>query len=191
MSVRHGDVAHVERWLVGQGMFERGSSRETFFPRALYGEYMAQHARGLEEDLRRRGWRTELVRQRATSLSIGSSGYVVECEGRRDEFDYVILCAGGSVHANPFDLQGRDGYVADPYPTRERLCAVPSDAAVGILGSGLAAVDVAVALKERGHAGPIRMYSRSATLPLVRRPGPKPRSTDGLGGDGLIVPVRV
>lgn len=81
-------------------------------------------------------------------------------------------CAGGSVLSDPFSLTGFQGYVANPYPTRERLREIPLDAAVGIVGSGLTAVDVAVSLKARGHSGPVRLYSRSGVLPLVRRPGP-------------------
>jgi uncharacterized NAD(P)/FAD-binding protein YdhS len=173
MSIRHGDSAHAERWLVRHGLLEQGSSPDVFLPREAYGDYMAHHADELVQDLHRRGWSVELVAQRATSLAPGSSGYIVECEGRRDEFDYVILCAGGSVLGNPFNLDGCDGYIADPYPTRERLRDIPADAAVGVLGSGLTAVDVAVALNERGHTGTVRMYSRSGVLPLVRRPGPQ------------------
>jgi uncharacterized NAD(P)/FAD-binding protein YdhS len=174
MSIRHGDNAHAARWLTRHGFLEPGSSHDVFLPRETYGIYLAQHASALVRDLRRRGWQIEFVDQRATGVApAGSHGYVLECAGRRDEFDYVILCAGGSVHGNPLSLDRCDEYIPDPYPTSERLRGIPSDAAVGVLGSGLTAVDVAVALKERGHAGPIRMYSRSGTLPLVRRPGPR------------------
>jgi uncharacterized NAD(P)/FAD-binding protein YdhS len=173
MSVRQGDTAHAKRWLVRQGDLDPGSAEEVFLPRQRYGQYLLQHAEGLVHDLRGRGWTVEFVQESATSLvPVGSSRYVVGAGSRRDEFNYVILCAGGSVLGNPFRLDGCDGYVADPYPTRERLDGLRSDAAVGVLGSGLTAVDVAVALRERGHDGPIRMYSRSGVLPLVRRPGP-------------------
>lgn len=173
MSIRHGDSSHAERWFVRQGLWEGGSPQEAFLPRQFYGDYIAQHAGQLVRDLRRRGWRVELVQQRVTSIApAGSSRYILEADGRRDEFDYVILCAGGSVLASPYDLDGCDGYIADPYPTRERLSDIAPDASVGVLGSGLTAVDIAVALKERGHAGPVRMYSRSGLLPLARRSGP-------------------
>ncbi|WP_306960438.1 FAD/NAD(P)-binding protein [Arthrobacter bambusae] len=173
MSVRHGDSAHAERWLVERGHLEPGKSHDLFLPRGLYGDYMAEHAGELLQSLRRRGWRVELVEQRASSIEPkGPLRYAVEAEGRRDEFDFVILCAGGSVRGGPVDLDRYDEYIADPYPTFERLAGIPSDAAVGVMGSGLTAVDVAVALKERGHSGRIRMYSRSGALPLVRRPGP-------------------
>lgn len=190
MSVRHGDTAHAQRWLERQGDLDPGSTEEVFLPRQQYGQYLSQHAGGLVHDLRRRGWAVELVQQSATSLApVGASRYVVGAEGRRDEFNYVILCAGGSVLGNPFGLDGCDGYIADPYPTRERLDGIPSDAAVGVLGSGLTAVDVAVALQERGHVGPIRMYSRNGVLPLARRPGP-PWTAKHLTRDHLFALAR-
>jgi uncharacterized NAD(P)/FAD-binding protein YdhS len=172
MSIRYGDNAHVARWLIRHGELEPDHSGETFLPRAVYGRYIADHSTRLVGELRRRGWRVEFVRSRAASLERTRSGYTVGTSERRDEHDYVILCAGGSVLGDPFGLDAHEGYVADPYPTRERLCDIPAGAAVGIVGSGLTAVDVAVALHARGHAGPVRMYSRSGVLPYVRRPGP-------------------
>jgi uncharacterized NAD(P)/FAD-binding protein YdhS len=173
MTIRHGDSGHAERWLRGRGHLDPGSTTDVYLPRQVYGDYIAQHTEGLLQDLRLRGWRVERVEHAASSLArLGASGCVVESEGRREEFDYVILCAGGSVYADPLDLGRSPGYIADPYPTHERLHDIPPDATVGVLGSGLTAVDIAVALKHQGHAGPIRMYSRSGTLPLVRRRGP-------------------
>jgi uncharacterized NAD(P)/FAD-binding protein YdhS len=173
MSIRHGDSSHAERWLLRQGLWEGGNSQKAILPRQFYGEYIAHHANDLLRDLRQRGWRVDVVQHNVTSIApAGSSRYTLDVDGGRDEFDYVILCAGGSVLGSPFALDMCDGYIADPYPTRERLNAIPSDASVGILGSGLTAVDVAVALKERGHVGPVRMYSRSGALPQARRSGP-------------------
>ncbi|MDR6688309.1 putative NAD(P)/FAD-binding protein YdhS [Arthrobacter sp. 1088] len=173
MSIRYGDPSHAEQWLTRKGYMAGVRAQDAFLSREIYGNYIAEHAGDLVRDLKRRGWRVEIVQQRVTSVApIGSSGYILETDARRDEFDYVILCAGGSVLGCPFDLDGFDGYIADPYPAREQLSGIPGDAAVGVLGSGLTAVDVTVALRERGHIGPIRMYSRSGTLPLVRRSGP-------------------
>lgn len=174
MSIRHGDTAHAERWLVQHGRLDPHHPAPTFFPRPVYGRYILDHANELVDDMRGRGWRIELVKERATSLRRnGTSGYTVGTDRRRNDHDYVILCAGGSALSDPFDLGSSEGYIADPYPTRERLQAIPSDAAVGILGSGLTAVDVAVSLQAQGHAGPVSMYSRSGVLQLVRRPGPE------------------
>ena len=173
MSIRHGDAAHAESWLAKEGRLGVHRSAETFLPRAVYGRYISEHANQLVDDLRHRGWQIEFIKAKATSLNRnGSSGYTVGSEGRRDEHDHVILCAGGSVLADPFDLASHEGYVANPYPTRERLRDIPSDAAVGILGSGLTAIDAVVALKAHGHTGPVRLYSRSGILPFVRRQGP-------------------
>jgi uncharacterized NAD(P)/FAD-binding protein YdhS len=173
MTIRHGDGEHAERWLLDQGHLKPGSSPDAYLPRHVYGDYIAQHSEELVQDLCRRGWRIDRVKQTVTSLApLGASSYVLESGGRREVFDYVILCTGGSVYGDPFDLGETEGYVADPYPTQQRLRAIPPDAIVGILGSGLTAVDIAVALQHRGHSGPVRMYSRSGLLPLVRRPGP-------------------
>lgn len=173
MSIRHGDEAHARRWLVRGKHLDPQHSGHTFLPRALYGRYISEHANELVDDMRGRGWQVEFVKERVTSLKPnGNRGYTVGSNGRLDEHDRVILCAGGSVLADQYGLTSREGYIATPYPTDKRLRDIPSDAAVGILGSGLTAVDAAVALKAHGHEGPVRLYSRSGVLPFVRRPGP-------------------
>lgn len=173
MSMRHGDSSHAKRWLQQNGRLDPHYDAAGFLPRAHYGEYISGHANDLIQAMRLRGWHIEFVREKATSLEPnGASGYTVGSRGRRDEHDYVILCAGGSVLGDPFSLAGSEGYIGNPYPTRERLREIPTNAAVGILGSGLTGVDIAVSLRERGHSGPVRLYSRKGVLPLVRRPGP-------------------
>jgi uncharacterized NAD(P)/FAD-binding protein YdhS len=67
-------------------------------------------------------------------------------------------------------LVGAAGYVRDPYPLRQSLAEVPEQARVAIVGSGLTAVDVVMALRARGHQGPITLVSRHGLLPAVRRP---------------------
>lgn len=173
MSIRHGDRSHAHRWLVQRGLLAPGDEVIEFLPRSTYGRYIVEHASALVTGMGDRGWRVEFVREQATALERDDrSGLVVSSAGRQDRFDYVILCAGGSVHSDPFHLAGTDGYVAAPYPTRSRLSSIPAAAAVGIVGSGLSAVDAAVALQAQAHTGPVTFYSRSGVLPLVRRPGP-------------------
>lgn len=173
MSMRHGDKSHAQRWLERNGRLSPQQTSTDFLPRAFYGEYFSGHANDLIRGMRERGWQVEFVREKAISLEPnGATGYTVGTRGRRDDHDYVILCAGGSVLTDIFGLAGFEGYIPDPYPTRDKLREIPSDAAVGILGNGLTAVDIAVSLKAHGHTGPVKMYSRSGVLPLVRRPGP-------------------
>ena len=173
MSIRYGDAAHAEEWLRGHGQITANDTGERFLPRGIYGDYMADHAASLIDELRRRGWTVTFERAVATGLEPTESARpAIISNGRRAEFDCVVLCPGGSVLGNPYDLGGRPGYIADPYPTVAQLADIPTDTHVGVLGSGLTAVDVAVALRERGHAGPVTLYSRSGALPYVRRPGP-------------------
>jgi len=173
MSIRHGDTAHAERWLTAQGLLTPNTEQERFLPRGIYGDYIADHATRLITELKGQGWQIEFDRTRATGIEpAGPRVYTVISGKGRAEFDYVVLCAGGSVLSNPCGLDGHAGYIANPYPTVQRLKQLPADVSVGVLGSGLTAVDVAVALRVNGHTGPIRLFSRSGVLPFVRRPGP-------------------
>ena len=59
----------------------------------------------------------------------------------------------------------------DPWNV-EALRALPVDARVLIIGSGLTMVDALESLNQAGHRGPIDVYSRHGLLPHVRRQPP-------------------
>ncbi|WP_201761745.1 MULTISPECIES: FAD/NAD(P)-binding protein [unclassified Nonomuraea] len=74
---------------------------------------------------------------------------------------------GGGTPQDHYGLGGVPGFVGDPYPLANSLGHVPAAADVAVIGSGLTAVDVAVSLAARGHAGRITLVSRSGMLPHV------------------------
>ncbi|MBB5084681.1 FAD/NAD(P)-binding protein [Nonomuraea endophytica] len=164
MSIRHGDQEHYARWL-GERAAAHLDERlgAPLVPRALYGEYLREVATAamarLPVDVRRD--RVTRVARHGAELVVRTSG------GDEQAVDRVVLCVGGGTPHDLFGLAGTPGYVADPYPLARTLPDVPSDSAVAVIGSGLTAVDVVVALASAGHAGPITLMSRSGVLPHV------------------------
>ncbi|MGH3879354.1 MAG: FAD/NAD(P)-binding protein [Actinophytocola sp.] len=177
MSVRADDVDHLEQWLTARALVTgsaegarfdpRAGTR--FLPRALYGDYLEQSARTALRDLLAAGWRVELVRGRVDAVRLDGGDLVLCADGRRTPVDRVVLCFGAGSPPDVYDLAGTAGFVADPYPTASRLADVDPDAAVGVLGSGLTAVDVVLALTAHGHRGPVTLLSRRGVLPAVRQ----------------------
>ncbi len=83
-------------------------------------------------------------------------------------------------------------YVADPWKT-DAFDAVPLDAPVLLIGSGLTAVDVALSLAGRGLRAPIHAVSRHGLLPLAHPTEPaaaSPVSLDATGVGPLIAQLR-
>jgi uncharacterized NAD(P)/FAD-binding protein YdhS len=177
MSVRAGDTEHLYRWLsdrerlVGaRASFTDPISGAQFIPRAVYGDYLEQSARTALLTLLRRGWEAELVRERVESAARSVDGLVLRTtRGSTYEVDYGVLSFGAGGPADPYSLAGAEGFVKDPYPTAQALSHIDPEADVAVIGSGLTAVDVVLALTHLGHRGRIRMLSRRGVLPGVRQ----------------------
>lgn len=137
--------------------------------RALYGEYLAGTAETALATLRGRGWRTRVVAARivAVTRSRGLRLALYTEDGHEHMADQVVLCVGGGTPQDHYGLGGAHGFVGDPYPLASTLDQIQTGADVAVIGSGLTAVDVAVSLAARGHAGRIALVSRTGMLPHV------------------------
>lgn len=171
MSLHAGDAQHGVRWAERHG-FEVGpdsAGEHRFLPRPAYGDYVED---GVTEALRllvRAGWRIRSVGERATGLEAGRDQVTVSTARHRLTLTYAVLCLGGRADADPYRLRGTPGYVHDPYPLERALADLPEAAEVAVLGSGMIATDVLMALRDRRHRGPITVLSRSGIMPSVRR----------------------
>jgi uncharacterized NAD(P)/FAD-binding protein YdhS len=176
MSVRAGDPGHFERWLdgrtrlVGDGPAADPFSGVRFAPRTVYGEYLEQTAYAALAELRRQGWRVDLVGAAVTTARRISGRVLLGTEhGATDTFDYAVLCVGGDSPKDVYGLRGAPGFVPDPYPVTQKLRPVGPDESVAVIGSGLTAVDIVLSLVAQGHQGPISLLSRRGALPGVRQ----------------------
>ena len=84
--------------------------------------------------------------------------------GRTATYDRVVLALGHLPSARYGPADGGPGFLRDPWGGLE----FPDGARVGVIGTRLTGVDVALALRERGHAGPVLLASRSGWLPSVK-----------------------
>lgn len=176
MSVRVGDLGHFERWLtVWERIVEDDRSIDRysgtrFVPRTVYGEYLEQTAYAALGELRRQGWRVDLVGTAVTSARRTADQVVLGTEsGSAGAFDYAVLCVGGDGPNDVYGLTGAPGFVPDPYPVSRNLRDIDERHHVAVIGTGLTAVDIILYLAERGHQGPITLLSRRGVLPAVRQ----------------------
>lgn len=164
MSAFADDPQHFLRWLEGVGEFEASS----FVPRQLYGQYIqtvleAAEASALAEV------RLERLTQEAIALHPDQESLMV-ClgNGQRLRADQVVLALGNFPPNNPpiadpsFYLSRR--YIGSPWSIAA-LGWIPVEQPVVLVGAGLTAVDLALALQQQGHKGAIEMVSRRGLLP--------------------------
>lgn len=176
MSVRVGDLRHFERWLeIRERIVDDGGSTDPysgarFVPRTVYGEYLEQSAYAALGELRRRGWRVDLVGTAVVGARRTAGSVLLDTDnGTAGAFDYAVLCVGGDGPKDAYGLAGAPGFVADPYPVSAGLGDVGEREHVAIIGSGLTAVDIILYFAEHGHQGPITLLSRKGVLPAVRQ----------------------
>ncbi|MEU1387848.1 MULTISPECIES: FAD/NAD(P)-binding protein [unclassified Nonomuraea] len=171
MSVLPDVPGHFLRWVQERGGLQgRPVSPTAFLPRRLFGEYLADVATGISDQLAGRGRRVRTVGSSVMRLREGPTGFHALTEdGRRfGDLDRVVLCVGTGGPVDVYRLARSPGYVNDPYPLNAQLAAVPPKAHVLVLGTGLTAVDTVLFLLENGHRGRVTMASRNGLLPTVR-----------------------
>jgi uncharacterized NAD(P)/FAD-binding protein YdhS len=175
MSLFAEDAGHFERWLRGQNG-EAAADPDAVLPdgrlfprRGRFGAYLAATLDGhLGEAADRVRFRH--LRDVATAVrSVGTRHEIRTEGGERLEADLLVLAVGHPAPATPSYLAGLPpgALVADPW-AHEVLAAVPPDARVLVVGTGLTASDVIASLSARRHRGPIIALSRHGLLPRPR-----------------------
>ncbi|MGZ8995463.1 MAG: FAD/NAD(P)-binding protein [Rhodospirillales bacterium] len=138
-----------------------------FVPRGLYGTYLGEQ---LEEAVARSGpgaqWRTRV----GSVINIERDGprFALRLDTEeRLQADTVALCLGNFPPRLPCDdlpPAHAGQIIPDPW-AKDALAAVPNEASLLILGTGLTMVDVVLSLIDQGHVGTITALSRRGLLP--------------------------
>ncbi len=142
-----------------------------FVPRWVYGRYLRHCYIRTQHRAAQAGVVVRVVHQPVTSAHTTPDGVTLRTVGGQHfEHDRAALCLGTGKPANVYGLPAGQTYVEDPYPLKDLVAAVPSGAPTLVLGTGLTAVDVALALLRRPRQAPITLASRNGLLPGVRNP---------------------
>ncbi len=155
MSLFPDDPDHFVRWL---GPHADG---DTFLSRRLYGEYVAEN---VCRAFQRASF--SVVPHRVRRVYRGENDrFVVESAcGARFESRVVVLATGNPLPNDAFlpeEVLVHPGYIGDPW--RRDYAGVGGE--VLVIGSGLTALDVLVALDANGHRGAVSMISRHGRFP--------------------------
>ncbi len=161
-----GDALHFTRWLARR----RGTAVEaelgTYAPRPHFGAYLGE----LFDELRASsGLELHKLEDHVDRIAPDAGGSRLTLRsGGSLRARAVVIAIGPGRPADPYRLDRSEGYIHCPFPARLRLGAISPARRVLVLGSQLTAIDVAIALGELGHAGPIVLASRRGDLPLVK-----------------------
>jgi uncharacterized NAD(P)/FAD-binding protein YdhS len=188
MSAYPDDPGHFTHWARTRRPEAHAGS---FLPRRLYGEYLEWC---LDREIAQPRRRTTFtaVRGRVTAVVPGPDGARLElADGGTVRADTVVLALGNSAAPQPAPSAAEaDGAVRHAWQAGA-LENLPAGRSVALVGTGLTAVDVIVALDEAGFDGPIHAVSRRGLLPRPHQPVP-PTVTllmDGASGEPITGPA--
>jgi uncharacterized NAD(P)/FAD-binding protein YdhS len=180
LSLHTDDEAHFVRWLArrchGGLPLPQSALAQSYVSRAAYGRYVRDTLfRAIE---RARGRITvKLVEGAVARLRpLGDEFRIRLASGERFAALTAALCLGNPPARLPLpgdavDPAARARVIADPWDG-ERMRAIPRDADVLFVGSGLTMVDQALSLDRAGHAGRMMAISRHGLLPAAQPVAP-------------------
>ena len=173
MSAFEDEPEHFVRWLALRG---HPAAADDFVPRTLYGRYLRETLwppGGQAEDGTPSGT-LGTVFAGVVDLSPGPQGpELVLDNGHTVAARAVVLCTGMLMRHFPASLSGatHPRCIADPW-AQGALAGIAPSATVTLLGSGLTAIDVLLALHGFGHHGPVHAISRHGLLPREHQATP-------------------
>ena len=134
-----------------------------FTSRRVYGEYMHNSLMSLVAEHSN----INIIKNYADKIMFNEdkNTYTL-CAGENEkDYDAVFLMTGELSYSDPYNLKGYGNYFYNPYPIEENLNNL--EGKIGIIGSGLSAIDVFRYLLINGQDR-VYVLSRSGEMPAVR-----------------------
>ncbi|ABN86201.1 MULTISPECIES: FAD/NAD(P)-binding protein [Burkholderia] len=172
------------------------ASADSFMPRALYGDYLADQLRRVENVAV--SHRLRKIEERVVAIASDRSGGMhVRLRGGEVLQATAIVLATGPGRRNGGDATGIDvsalgpHYFSDPWEVAV-LRDMPAEGHFFILGSGLTSVDVISALQRRSPRSRFTAMSRRGLIPQSHQPCVLPLTSAVKSelSSGLLVPPR-
>ena len=173
LSLYPNEPAHFADWLRQQP--EAVAEMPEFAARATYGRYLHEELSAVLAAPTAGGagvrWHpTEAV---ATPLQADGRRMVQLANGAEIASDYVLLALGNFPPPPPagpdLDYLSHPGYHADAWAAGNLRRIGPQESVL-LVGSGLTAVDVLLALRQDGHQAPVTVVARHGRWPAAHGP---------------------
>ena len=129
-----------------------------FLPRMEYAAYLQDTLADVADH------RLTISAGRVDDIVPTGSGFELRTRGRVGIADTVVLAHGNQAPADLPELAGHDGYLANPWDLGA-IRALPGDARVVVVGTGLTAIDTVITLLEDEPRRRAVMVSRHGLLP--------------------------
>jgi len=173
MTALPEDPDDFVRW--AQANYSPAVQSGSFLPRLVYGRYIESlfdETRFDEAPSQGTADNPKCFRDEAIGIGRKGSQFVVQLEqGEKLLAEVVVLATGNLPPSNP-RIPGLPASGQRALPSawsRDAFDGIPQTGSVLLIGSGLTAVDVAVALDAKGYRGNIHVVSRHGLIPQCHK----------------------
>lgn len=140
---------------------ERGFTPKDFVPRKLYGTYLAEKLEEAKKILV-----VNFIEGDVTAIrKINPDEYEISYGNRTRSYRWAVLASGNVRPQRPRVDENVSGYYDDPWSAD--FSALGKANHIALVGSGLTAIDMVLALYARNYAGKISVFSRHALMPAA------------------------
>lgn len=162
MSMEQNDRLDFVRWVEKHKGYHH--CEKEHLPRPWYGEYVREKLEKAIAILK-----PEVREEYVTDISLQKDGtFLVSSESNQEQFDLVHLCIGHLPYLDPYKLIGNARFIYHPYPVKETLAQIPDEATIGIIGTGLTAIDILRFFKHQKRNKNIHFFSDTGTFSTLR-----------------------
>ncbi len=142
-----------------------------YVSRSVFGKYLNYKFNFYKNCLLKNGVLVETINGLAVNIEDNpiNKDVIVTLHDKRSLLTKNLVIAIGKENSEDiYDLKKHSNYIHSPFPAFKKIAHFPKKSCVGIIGSNLTAIDVAVTLKHLNHQGKIIMSSRGGLLPEVK-----------------------
>lgn len=164
MSAFADESGHFVAWLAAS---HPDYTPQDFVPRRIYGDYLESIWQRAQTDAAERKVHLKLVPSVAVAIARQDEQFAVSTErGDAIAVDRIVLATGNEVKT----AQSPIAHVLQkPWSDGALVAAAKEQGPILLIGTGLTAVDMVLALRAEGYAGEIIAYSRNGLLPRPHR----------------------
>lgn len=142
--------------------------RLEYLPRPVFGEYL---------QARMESWlyqsNARVVEEKVSKVHVlpdEKFKIITQSTKQAMIFDVVHLCIGNFDYDDPYNLTGHPAFIGDPFPVEKKLSQFPKGAKIGVLGTGLTAIDIFRYLYLNRPDLKLSFYSKTGRFKSVRKP---------------------
>lgn len=162
MSLEEDDRYDFVKWV--QTHKDSSANNKDFIPRKWYGEYLQSKLAKAMAILK-----PTVIKENVKTIRVlPNYTYQVETATMRGIFDKVHLCTGQLPYQDPYHLSGHPHFIYHPYPVEEKLTDFPANSSIGVIGTGLTAIDLMRYLRSQNKNFDLSFFARNAHFSLYR-----------------------